>query len=155
MRVGRGSLGVLLPASDREVTRPERRVPSTGGPRLRRSGGWRCGKRDGGRRRSSEHLLGGDGVTWSHVNGRVIFYADRRTDPMKKALDETERRRIRQGLYNEEHGIEPATILKDIQNPLVAMSNLDLYSAGPTRLSELAGDVDLPSPSASAVSKKR
>jgi excinuclease ABC subunit B len=63
---------------------------------------------------------------------------------MKRALDETERRRIRQHVYNQEHGIEPATILKDIHNPLVAMSNLDLYSAGPTRLSDLAGDVDLP-----------
>jgi len=94
--------------------------------------------------RSETSLIQTAGRAARNVNGRVIFYADRRTDSMKKALDETERRRIRQGLYNEEHGIEPATILKDIHNPLVAMSNLDLYSAGPTRLSELAGDVDLP-----------
>ncbi len=94
--------------------------------------------------RSETSLIQTSGRAARNVNGRVIFYADRRTDSMKKALDETERRRIRQGLYNEEHGIEPATILKDIHNPLVAMSNLDLYSAGPTRLSELAGDVDLP-----------
>ena len=94
--------------------------------------------------RSETSLIQTAGRAARNVNGRVIFYADRRTDSMKKALDETERRRVRQGLYNEEHGIEPATILKDIHNPLVAMSNLDLYSAGPTRLSELAGDVDLP-----------
>src|SRR5436305_12661470 len=94
--------------------------------------------------RSETSLIQTAGRAARNVNGRVIFYADRKTDSMKKALDETERRRIRQGLYNEEHGIEPATILKDIHNPLVAMSNLDLYSAGPTRLSELAGDVDLP-----------
>jgi excinuclease ABC subunit B len=94
--------------------------------------------------RSETSLIQTAGRAARNVNGRVIFYADRVTDSMKKALDETERRRIRQGLYNVEHGIEPATILKDIHNPLVAMSNLDLYSAGPTRLSELAGDVDLP-----------
>ncbi|HEV7785742.1 MAG TPA: helicase-related protein, partial [Thermoanaerobaculia bacterium] len=94
--------------------------------------------------RSETALIQTAGRAARNVNGRVIFYADRHTGSMKKALDETERRRIRQGLYNQEHGIEPATILKDIHNPLVAMSNLDLYSAGPTRLSELAGDVDLP-----------
>src|SRR5258706_195439 len=94
--------------------------------------------------RSETSLIQTSGRAARNVNGRVIFYADRVTDSMKNALDETERRRIRQGLYNQEHGIEPATILKDIHNPLVAMSNLDLYSAGPTRLSELAGDVDLP-----------
>jgi excinuclease ABC subunit B len=94
--------------------------------------------------RSETSLIQTSGRAARNVNGRVIFYADRLTDSMKKALDETERRRVRQGLYNQEHGIEPATILKDIHNPLVAMSNLDLYSAGPTRLSDLAGDVDLP-----------
>ena len=94
--------------------------------------------------RSETSLIQTAGRAARNVNGRVIFYSDRRTDSMKKALDETERRRVRQGVYNVEHGIEPATILKDIHNPLVAMSNLDLYSAGPTRLSELAGDVDLP-----------
>jgi excinuclease ABC subunit B len=94
--------------------------------------------------RSETSLIQTSGRAARNVNGRVIFYADRLTDSMKRALDETERRRVRQGLYNQEHGIEPATILKDIHNPLVQMSNLDLYSAGPTRLSDLAGDVDVP-----------
>src|SRR5436305_9856152 len=94
--------------------------------------------------RSETSLIQTSGRAARNVHGRVIFYADRLTDSMKRALDETERRRVRQDLYNQEHGIEPATILRDIHNPLVAMSNLDLYSAGPTRLSELAGDVDLP-----------
>ena len=94
--------------------------------------------------RSETSLIQTSGRAARNVNGRVIFYADQRTDSMKRALDETDRRRIRQGVYNQEHGIEPATILKDIHNPLVQMSNLDLYAAGPTRLSELAGDTDIP-----------
>jgi len=94
--------------------------------------------------RSETALIQTSGRAARNVNGRVLFYADRLTDSMKRALSETERRRVRQGAYNEEHGIEPATILKDIHNPLVQMSNLDLYTAGPQKLSEMAGDVDVP-----------
>ena len=94
--------------------------------------------------RSETSLIQTSGRAARNVNGRVIFYADHITDSMKKALDETERRRAKQGIYNEEHGIEPATILKDIHNPLVQMSNLDLYSAGPARLSDVAEAMDMP-----------
>jgi excinuclease ABC subunit B len=94
--------------------------------------------------RSETSLIQTSGRAARNVNGRVIFYADQITDSMKKALDETERRRAKQGTYNEEHGIEPATILKDIHNPLVQMSNLDLYGAGPTRLSDVIEDLDVP-----------
>ncbi len=94
--------------------------------------------------RSETSLIQTSGRAARNVEGRVIFYADHVTDSMKRALSETERRRVKQRSHNEEHGIEPATILKDIHNPLVQMSNLDLYSASPTRLADAADGSDLP-----------
>jgi excinuclease ABC subunit B len=94
--------------------------------------------------RSTTSLIQTSGRAARNVNGRVIFYADQMTDSMKRSIDETERRRVRQMAYNQEHGIEPATILKDIHNPLVQMANLDMYSAGPQRLSEVTEGIDVP-----------
>jgi len=80
--------------------------------------------------RSGTALIQTAGRAARNVEGRVIFYADRRTDSMRRALDETERRRAVQHEYNVEHGIEPTTILKDIHSPLVAMQQLDYYGPG-------------------------
>jgi excinuclease ABC subunit B len=94
--------------------------------------------------RSDTSLIQTSGRAARNLNGRVIFYADKMTDSMRRSLEETERRRTRQGAYNLEHGIEPATILKDIHNPLVQMSNLDLYGAGRPRLSDEEESSELP-----------
>jgi excinuclease ABC subunit B len=94
--------------------------------------------------RSTTSLIQTVGRAARNLNGRAILYADVMTDSMRRALDETGRRRRRQQEYNEEMGIEPQTILKDIHNPLVQMSNLDLYTAGPARLSDVPEGVDVP-----------
>jgi excinuclease ABC subunit B len=51
-----------------------------------------------------------------NVNGRVLMYADKQTEAIKEALDETNRRRSIQLAYNEEHGIEPQTVTKGVSD---------------------------------------
>ncbi len=83
--------------------------------------------------RSEVSLIQTAGRAARNLNGRVIFYADRRTDSIDRSLRETTRRRRIQDLHNREHGIEPASILKEVHSPLVQMSNLDyLHKAGAT-----------------------
>jgi excinuclease ABC subunit B len=88
--------------------------------------------------RSETALVQTSGRAARNLEGRVIFYADRMTDSIRKARAETERRRERQRRYNEEHGIEPASILKEIHSPLVKMGELDLYRPQVTAIEEVA-----------------
>jgi len=66
--------------------------------------------------RSARSLIQTFGRAARNVDGRVILYADRVTDSMASALDETDRRRQKQQEYNEEHGIMPTTIRKKVDN---------------------------------------
>ncbi len=94
--------------------------------------------------RSETSLIQTSGRAARNLHGRVIFYADAMTQSMQRALSETARRRIKQEAHNVLYGIEPQSILKDIHSPLVQMANLDLYSTGVARLSELSERSDLP-----------
>jgi excinuclease ABC subunit B len=72
--------------------------------------------------RSDTALIQTIGRAARNVNGRVIMYADRVTDSMKRALDETNRRRAKQIKYNEENGIMPISIHKEIRELTEMMS---------------------------------
>jgi excinuclease ABC subunit B len=66
--------------------------------------------------RSTQALIQTMGRAARHVNGTVVMYADRVTDSMRRAMDETNRRRAIQTQYNEEHGIVPASIVKAVRD---------------------------------------
>jgi excinuclease ABC subunit B len=66
--------------------------------------------------RSETALIQTIGRAARHINGQVIMYADTITDSMKRAIDETNRRRVVQKRYNEEHGIQPQTIVKQVRD---------------------------------------
>lgn len=70
--------------------------------------------------RSETALIQTIGRAARNENGRVIMYADRITDSMQNAIDETKRRRAIQNLYNEEHNITPKTIQKSVRDSIEA-----------------------------------
>jgi excinuclease ABC subunit B len=75
--------------------------------------------------RSSGSLIQTIGRCARNVNGRAILYADRMTDSMKRAIDETDRRRAIQEAYNSEHGIVPQTIIRPVAMSLAGIAEAD------------------------------
>ncbi|HWR35556.1 MAG TPA: excinuclease ABC subunit UvrB [Clostridia bacterium] len=75
--------------------------------------------------RSSGSLIQTIGRCARHLEGRAVLYADRMTDSMRKAIDETDRRRAIQEAYNVENGITPTTIIRALDMSLVQMVQAD------------------------------
>ncbi|HBE94301.1 MAG TPA: excinuclease ABC subunit B [Desulfovibrio sp.] len=73
--------------------------------------------------RSARSLIQTFGRAARNVDGRVLLYADQTTDSMRRALDETARRRSRQLEYNEKHGITPKTVRKALQSALAEITS--------------------------------
>ena len=77
--------------------------------------------------RSGTALIQTVGRAARNLNGKAILYADRITDSMQRAIDETTRRRAIQDRYNQENGITPETILKPIDATLLEMTRMDYF----------------------------
>ena len=100
--------------------------------------------------RSETSLIQTIGRAARNSEGHVIMYADKITDSMRVAIDETERRRKLQQAYNEEHGITPKTIQKSVRD-LIAISkkvaaeemefDKDPESMSRRELEKLIGDI--------------
>ncbi len=82
--------------------------------------------------RSVTSLVQTIGRAARNVNGRCLLYADRITRSMRSAMDETERRRVKQRAYNDAHGITPETIIKSVDSPLARLLDAD-YVTVPVR----------------------
>jgi excinuclease ABC subunit B len=74
--------------------------------------------------RSERSLIQTIGRAARHVRGQAILYADNLTDSMKKAIDETQRRREIQQAYNETHNIVPTQIKKSADNPILSFVDI-------------------------------
>ena len=81
--------------------------------------------------RSRDSLIQTIGRAARHLRGQAILYADRMTDSMIQALDETNRRREKQLGYNREHDITPESILKPVDMSLIAMVEADYLDLAP------------------------
>ena len=77
--------------------------------------------------RSEQSLIQTIGRAARNSKGKAILYADRVTDSMKRAMDETRRRRSIQEIYNRENGITPRTIVKAIESTLITASEADYF----------------------------
>ncbi len=100
--------------------------------------------------RSARSLIQTIGRAARHINGSAILYADRITDSMKKAMGETERRRVKQVAFNITHNIQPKGISKGISDMIDGAYNIDdkrveRKAAQEKRHYELLGEKDMTS----------
>ncbi|NCF15273.1 MAG: excinuclease ABC subunit UvrB [Gammaproteobacteria bacterium] len=94
--------------------------------------------------RSERSLIQTIGRAARNLHGTAILYADVITGSMKRAMDETDRRREKQVLYNEEHGITPATIVKQVSD--VMESAYPVPGRGPGHAADKKGVYEILSP---------
>jgi excinuclease ABC subunit B len=107
--------------------------------------------------RSTSALIQNIGRAARHLDGKVLMYADKITDSMRRAIDETDRRRAIQTAYNTKHGITPVSIAKELDEGLRALipkkedqtPKIDLRKIPkdeyPGLIKELSGQMDLAS----------
>jgi excinuclease ABC subunit B len=92
--------------------------------------------------RSAGSLIQTMGRAARHIEGRAILYADRMTDSMRRAIDETDRRRAIQRAYNEENGITPQSIISQVEMGLAQILKAEY---GDVEVEETAGLPELTS----------
>ena len=86
--------------------------------------------------RSEQSLIQTIGRAARNARGKAILYADRVTESMKRAIEETKRRRAIQEVFNREHGITPRTIVKPIEAMLLTASEADYFKV-PTEVEDI------------------
>ncbi len=90
--------------------------------------------------RSARSLIQTIGRAARHIHGTAILYADRITDSMKAAIDETERRRTKQMAFNETNGIVPRTVTKRIKDIIDGVYDADGARRDAARVTEKTAD---------------
>jgi excinuclease ABC subunit B len=93
--------------------------------------------------RSTRSLIQTFGRAARNISGKVILYADRMTGSMRDALSETERRRAKQVGFNEEHGITPETVKKNIAEPIGQLCEGDYVTVMPEEAWDFASAGEL------------